>query len=125
VDAQQVKTENKQERTWAMFCHLGAFAGYIFPFGHIIAPFIIWLMKKNEFPLVEDQGRDSLNFQISITIYLFISALFTVKIFGFILIFGIAIFSIIMVVIAAVKANNGEQYRYPLTIRFIKNKTEK
>jgi uncharacterized Tic20 family protein len=111
---------DKNERTWALFCHLGAFAGYVFPFGHIITPLIIWLVKKKEFPLVDDQGRESLNFQISITIYFLVAALLTIKIIGFILIFGIAIFSIVMVVIAAVKANNGERYRYPLPLRIIK-----
>ena len=111
---------SKQERTWAMFCHLGAYAGYILPFGHILAPLIIWLVKKNEFPLVEDQGKESLNFQISITIYALVAALLALKLIGFVVMFGLAIFAIVMVVVAAIKANSGERYRYPLTIRFTK-----
>ncbi len=54
----------KDARTWAMLCHIGAFAGYIIPFGHIIAPLVIWLIKKDESPFVDDQGKESLNFQI-------------------------------------------------------------
>lgn len=114
------KETGKQERMWAMFCHLGAYAGYILPFGHVIAPLIIWLIKKNDFPLVEDQGKESLNFQISITIYALVAALLTLKLIGFVVMFALAIFAIVMVVIAAIKANNGERYRYPLTIRLIK-----
>ncbi len=115
-------TENidKQEKTFAIFCHLGAFAGYLLPFGNILAPLIIWLVKKNEMPFVDDQGKESLNFQISITIYFLIAALLTLIAIGFIVIIALAIFDIVMVIIATVKANNGEKYRYPLTIRFIK-----
>jgi len=111
---------SKQERTWAMFCHLGAFAGYIFPLGNILAPLIIWLAKKEKLPLVEDQGRESLNFQISLTIYFLVSALLTLKLVGYMLIVALAIFNIVMLITAAVKANSGGRYRYPLTIRFIK-----
>ncbi len=114
------KKKSKQERNWAMFCHLGAFAGYILPFGHIIAPLIIWLVKKKEFPFVEDQGKESLNFQLSITVYVLVAALLALKLIGFVVMFSLAIFALVMVVIAAVQANSGEHYRYPLTIRFIK-----
>ena len=110
----------KQERTWAMFCHLGAFAGYMFPFGNILAPLIIWLVKKDELPFVEDQGKESINFQISITIYFLVSALLSLVAIGFILMIALVVFDVVMVIIATVKANKGEKYRYPLTIRFIK-----
>ena len=58
----------KDERTWAMLCHFSAFSGLIFPFGNFLAPLIIWLIKKEEMPFVEDQGKEVLNFQISMTI---------------------------------------------------------
>lgn len=115
-----IENVSMQERTWAMFSHLGAFAGYFFPFGNILAPLIIWLVKKEELPFVEDQGKESLNFQISISIYFLVSALLTLKLIGFLLLFSLVIFSIVMVIVAAVKANSGERYRYPLTMRFIK-----
>jgi uncharacterized Tic20 family protein len=110
----------KDARTWAMFCHIGAFAGYIIPFGHIIAPLIIWLIKKAESPLVDDQGKESLNFQISVTIYAFIALLLTLILIGYVLFFALVIFDLVMVIVAAVKVNSGEKYRYPLCIRFIK-----
>lgn len=111
---------NKQERTFGMFCHLGAFAGYLFPFGNIIAPLILWLVKKEEMPFVEDQGKESLNFQISVTIYFLVSALLYIVAIGLVLMLALAVFDIVMVIIATVKASNGVKYRYPLTIRFIK-----
>jgi uncharacterized Tic20 family protein len=111
----------KDARTWAMLCHLGGLGVYIIPsVGHIIAPLIFWLIKKDESPFVDDQGKESLNFQISITIYALVALLLTLVIIGFILLPAVGIFDLIMVIIAAVKANSGEKYRYPLCIRFIK-----
>jgi len=112
--------DEKEARTWAMLCHLGALAGYIIPFGHIIAPLVIWLIKKDESPLVDDQGKESLNFQISLTIYAIVAGLLTLVVIGFILLIALGIFDLIFVIIAAIKANSGEKYRYPLCIRFIK-----
>jgi uncharacterized Tic20 family protein len=112
--------EEKEARTWALFCHLGALAGYIIPFGHIIAPLIIWLIKKDESPLVDDQGKESLNFQISMTIYAIIALLLTLILIGYILFVALMIFDLVMVIVAAVRANSGEKYRYPLCIRLIK-----
>jgi hypothetical protein len=110
----------KDARTWAMLSHIGAFAGYIIPFGHIIAPLIIWLIKKDESPFVDDQGKESLNFQISMSIYALIAALLTLVVIGVVLLIAVVIFDVIMVIIAAVRANSGERYRYPLCMRFIK-----
>ncbi len=109
----------KDARTWAMLCHIGAFAGYIIPFGHIIAPLVIWLIKKDESPFVDDQGKESLNFQISMSIYAIIAALLTLVVIGVVLLIAVVIFDVIMVIIASVRANNGERYRYPLCMRFI------
>jgi len=110
----------KDARTWAMLCHVGAFAGYIIPFGHIIAPLVIWLIKKDESPFVDDQGKESLNFQISISIYAIIAALLTLVVIGAVLLIAVVIFDVIMVIIAAVRSNSGERYRYPLCMRLIK-----
>ena len=111
--------ENREERMWAMFCHLSGLAGFIFPFGNIIAPLIIWLVKKEEYELVNDQGKESLNFQISMTIYIIASVILIFLVIGIPLLIILGIFSLIVVIIAAIKANEGEKYRYPLTIRFL------
>ena len=113
------ETTNADERMWAMLCHLSAFAGSVIPFGNIIGPLVVWLMKKDEYPLVDDQGKESLNFQISILIYTFISAVSILAVVGFLLLPAVLIFALVMMVIATIKANSGIAYRYPLTIRFI------
>jgi uncharacterized Tic20 family protein len=113
--------EEKDARTWAMLCHLGGLGVYIIPtVGHIIATLIFWLIKKDESPFVDDQGKEALNFQISITIYALISLLLTLVVIGIILLFAVGIFDLVMIIIAALKVNGGEKYRYPLCIRFIK-----
>ena len=115
------KMDEKQERTWAMLCHLGAFAGFILPaFGNIIGPLVFWLIKRDESDLVDDQGKESLNFQISMAIYFIGAGILTLVVIGFVLLVGLGIFFIVMVIMASVKANSGERFRYPLTIRFIK-----
>lgn len=114
------KMEEAQERSWAMGAHLAALAGFIIPFGNIIGPLIIWLIKKDESPFVDDQGKESLNFQISITIYCIIAALLILIVIGIFLLIGLAILDIVLIIIATVKANSGEKFRYPLTIRLVR-----
>ena len=135
VDNGMEMTKN-EENNWGMFCHLSVLSGFILPFGNILGPLIIWLMKKDESTFVNDQGKEALNFQISVFIYiigavLLLLLLFAIAIFlpvigflflilGILLIIGIGIAETVFVIIAGVKANRGEAYRYPLTIRFIK-----
>jgi hypothetical protein len=108
------------QRTMGMLCHLAAFAGYVIPFGNFVGPLIIWLMKKEEMPFVDEQGKESLNFQITVTIAMIVCFVLVFVFIGFLLLPAVAIASLIFMIIAAVKANSGEHYRYPLTIRFIK-----
>lgn len=110
----------KDERTWALFCHLSSLAGFVVPFGNIIGPLVIWLIKKDALPFVDDQGREALNFQISITIYVLASILLIFVVVGIPLLIVVGFFALIMTVIAAIKASDGVKYRYPLCIRFIK-----
>lgn len=109
----------RDERTWAMLSHLSAFAGFVIPFGHIIGPLIVWLLKKDEFPFVDEQGKESLNFQISMTIYCIVAAILIIVLIGIALLIGLLIFTLIVVIIASIKASEGESFRYPLSIRFI------
>ena len=120
VKSKQAQQNDKDSKMWAMFCHLSALAGFIIPFGNVIGPLILWSLKKDEFELVNDQGKEALNFQISILIYLFASAILIIAVIGIVLLIGVAFFGLIFTVIAAIKANEGERYRYPLTIRIIK-----
>ena len=110
---------SKDERTWAMLCHFSAFAGCVFPFGNILAPLIIWLSKREDYPLVADQGKEILNFQISMTLYFIVSAVLAIVLIGIPILIGLAIFEFIIIIVAAIKANDGTKYRYPITIHFL------
>lgn len=109
----------QDERMWGMFCHLSALAGYVIPLGSIIGPLVIWSIKKQEYPFVDDQGKEALNFNISMAIYMIVSAILIIIVIGILMLIALGIFQLIMIIIAAVKANNGEAFRYPLTIRFV------
>ena len=115
----EIKVTNKDEKMWAMLCHLSALAAFIFPFGNVIAPLVIWILKKEEFPHVDDQGKEALNFQISMTIYFIVGALLIFVAIGIVVLPILGIFWLIMIVIASIKANDGEKYRYPFTIRLV------
>jgi uncharacterized Tic20 family protein len=111
----------KQACMWGMLCHLTALTAFIgIPFGHIIGPLVVWLFKKKEYSFVDGQGRESLNFQISMSIYCIVASALIFVLIGFALLIGLAIADFILVVIAAVRTSNGKPYRYPLTIRFFK-----
>ena len=112
---------SKDARMWAMICHLAGLAGIVIPaVGNVVGPLIIWQIKKDEFPFVDKQGKEAVNFQISMSIYgLICIPLFFICIGPFLLA-AVGIIDLVFLLIAAVKANNGQSYRYPLTIRFIK-----
>ncbi len=111
---------DSQSRMWATFCHLSALSVYIgIPLGNIAGPLIIWLIKKDEYPFVNIHGKEALNFQISITIYVAIAIVLVIFLIGIPILIALGIASLVLVIIASIKANRGEQYRYPITIRFI------
>jgi len=113
-------TKSKDERTWGMLCHLSAFAGFVVPLGSIIGPLVIWLIKREEYPFVNDQGKEALNFQISIAIYFAISFVLAFVLIGFVLLAAVGILFLVFTIIATIRANEGEAYRYPMTIRLVK-----
>ena len=116
----QVNQQQQDERMWAMFCHLSAFAGYIVPLGSILGPLIIWSIKKEQFPAIDEHGKEALNFQISIALYMIISAILIVIVIGIFMLIALWVFQTVMIIIASIKANNGEYFKYPLSIQFIK-----
>ena len=108
------------EKQWAMACHLGSLLGFAVPFGHIIVPLIIWSMYKDRSELVDRQGKESINFQLSMTLYVIVSILLIILIIGIFMLITLVMLSMILVIIAAIKVDQGEDFRYPVTIRFIR-----
>lgn len=109
-----------EERQWAMFAHLSTLVGLVIPFGSILGPLIIWQIKKAEMPFVDDQGKEAVNFQITILIAALVSALAMLILIGILMIFAVGLAWLVLSIMAGVKANNGEAYRYPFTLRLIK-----
>ncbi len=110
----------QDEKTVAMLCHLTALAGIVVPFGNLIGPLIVWLMKRDTSPLADSTGKESLNFQISMTIYLLCSFLLVFIVIGIPLMMVLGIIDIALTIVAAIKTANGEAYAYPFTIRFLR-----
>lgn len=104
---------DKDTRLWGMLCHLGGLFGWI-------GPLIIWLIKREDHPFIDAQGKAALNFQISMAIYSIVAGVLVLVFVGIILLVALGIFNLIMVIMASIKANEGQSYRYPLTIQFIK-----
>ena len=122
---------DKDVCTWASLCHIGSLASFIGIPGFIVVS-VVWLIKRDEHPFIDDQGKESLNFQISVFLYgiglgivcflLFLSVVGipVALIIGIPLAIALSIADIILPIVAAVKTSDGRVYRYPITIRFIR-----
>lgn len=119
------------QRQWAMFAHLSALVGGLLTsaaggWGCFIGPLVIWLIKKDTMPFVDDQGKEALNFNITVAIVFLALVLLTVMTLGIGvlvtvpagLVVGVA--WLVFTILAAIKANEGVAYRYPFTLRLIK-----
>ncbi len=101
------------ERNLAMVVHILSL------FSYFLAPLIIYLIKKDESPFIRDHARNALNFQISLFIYGVVSFILAFILIGFVLLFALGILNIVCCIMAAVAANNGKLYKYPMTIPFL------
>lgn len=108
-----------QQRQWAMFGHLSALLGFIIPLANLLAPLVIWQMKKEDMPFAAEQAKEALNFQITVTIAAIICGVLTVVLIGFLLLPLLGLAAVIFTIIAGIKANEGVAYRYPFTLRLI------
>ena len=108
------------ERMLGMLCVLSQFLSYFSGFGGLIVPLIIWLLKRDSSKFIDQVGKETVNFQITLLILAVIGAILCVILIGGLLLFLLGIYSIVTTIIAAVKANEGVVYRYPVCFRFIK-----
>jgi hypothetical protein len=111
----------RDARKWAMICHIISLVGLLGNgVGYLLAPLIVWLLKKEDDPFIDEQGKEVVNFQITMIIAVLICLPLAFVIIGIPLLVLIAILMTVFPIIAAIKANDGEHYRYPLSYRFIK-----
>ncbi len=116
---EEVRELSESERNWAMLCHLSAFAGFFFPFGGIIGPLICWLSKKDESAWVNENGKASLNFQLSILLYMVLAVPLCFIIIGIPIVAFLGVLKIVCIVIGSIKGSKGERFRYPISIPLI------
>lgn len=118
---------SSDQRQWAMFAHLSALLGLVTGIGAIVGPLVIWLVKRETMPFVDDQGKEALNFNITMfgtaMVLWIVGTILLVILIGFLFYlaaFAVGVFWLVMTIIAAIKANEGVAYRYPLTLRLVK-----
>ena len=117
----QSEAPKKKDYTNAMLCHLLSLVGFAgIPLGNILGPLIIWVIKRDEDPFIDETGKEVINFQISMTIYTIIAGVSILVAIGLLLLPVILVANIVYTILAALKANEGQLYRYPFTIRFLK-----
>ncbi len=107
-----------EENMWAMLCHLSALLLGGFGLGWL-GPLVIWLIQREKMPFVDDQGKEALNFQISLIIYSMICVPFIFVVIGVFMLLALGVFSLVVTIIGAMQAYQGIAYRYPLCIRLI------
>lgn len=117
----------QEQKTWGMIAHLSALIGFLIPFGNVLGPLVVWLIKKDTMPFVDDQGKEALNFNITVAIVvtglMIVGTVLLVILIGFLFyilagIIGIA--ALVFMIIGGIKANEGVSYRYPYIFRLIK-----
>ena len=111
---------SQDEKTWGMLAHLSTLVGSIVPFGTILGPLVVWLMKKDTMPFVADQGKEALNFNITVLIAMIVGGILTLVLIGVLVMIVVGIAWLVLSIIAALAANKGESYRYPFTLRLVK-----
>ena len=105
---------NSEARTMGMLCHLlGIFTGFL-------GPLILWLVKREESPFVDDQGKEALNFQITVVLASMVGAATACLIIGFFILIAVWIANLVFSIIGTMEANKGVRYRYPICLRLIK-----
>lgn len=110
----------RDERQWAMLCHVSAMLMYVTAIGGLLAPFVIWLLKRDDMPFVADQGKETINFQITVLLALAASIVLMLVLVGFVLFWALLAFHFVVTIVAAVKVTEGVAYRYPFCWRVIR-----
>ena len=115
-----IQNQDREAKLWAMFLHFSLLGGYIIPLGGFIAPVIIWQLKKDELPMLDIHGKMAVNWLISSLIYGAVFFCLTFVLIGIPLLSILGVLGVLFPIIAGVKANNGEFWKYPLSLSILK-----
>jgi uncharacterized Tic20 family protein len=120
MDADTYSVVPREARKWAAICHAVALVGLMGNgIGFVLGPLLVWLIKKEDHPFIDEQGKEALNFQITMMLAVVVSLLLILVLIGVFLLAVVGIMMVVLPIVAAVKANNGEHYHYPFTFRFV------
>lgn len=111
--------QTPEAKQMGLFLHLSQFLGFVIPFGGIIAPIVIWQTQKDKYPALDAHGKMVANWLISVVIYALVCGVLSLVLIGLVGLLALAVISVVFPIIGAVKANNGEFWEYPLTIKFL------
>jgi len=116
-----VPLPDPQARRWAMLCHYAAFFWFMAPLiGNVLGPLIVWQLQKDRDPFVDRHGKEALNFQITYSLLMMVCGVLAWIFIGFPLMALVSLTALVLVVIAGIRANAGELWRYPFCIRLVK-----
>lgn len=112
---------DKDVRNWAMGVHMIALVGLLGNgIGFLVGPLVLWLIKREDHPFIDEQGKEAVNFQLTMMISFFVAALLIFVVIGIFLLPILGILDVVLTILAAIRASTGEHYRYPFSIRFIR-----
>ncbi len=106
-------------RNWALAAHLSAFAGAWVALA-FLGPLVVWLVKRDDHPFIATHAREALNFNLSVLLYAVVGFVLIFVFVGFLLLPLIGLMWLVFTIVAAIRASNGQPYRYPLTVRFVR-----
>jgi uncharacterized protein len=113
-------TTSEKDNLWGMACHLSALLGYCVPLGNIVGPLVLWLAKRNESAFIDQQGKEALNFQLTMTIAYAVAIVLIFVVVGIFLLPILGLVNLILIIVASISAYKGESFRYPFCLRFVK-----
>lgn len=110
-----------EARKWAMLCHYAAFAWFLAPMiGNVVGPLVVWQLKRESHPFVDAQGKEALNFQITLSLALMLCGLLAWLLIGFPLMALVSVVGLVLTVIGGIRANEGKPWRYPFCLRLLR-----
>lgn len=117
---QPTSLQTPEQRQMGLFLHLSQLASLVVPVAGIVAPIVIWQTQKDKIPALDAHGKMVVNWMLSELIYGFVSVVLMFVLVGFLTMLAVVVMGIVFPIVGAVKANNGEFWEYPLTIKFLK-----
>jgi uncharacterized Tic20 family protein len=116
-----MNAESQEEANWGMAAHLAAFAAFtLIPGANALGPLAVWLAKKDAMPFVADQGKEALNFNITVLVALVVGWILTFVKIGYLLLAVVAVSWLVLTILACIESHKGVAYRYPFTLRLVK-----